>query len=223
MGEWMQVSIGDAEVRGYLAVPERGSGPGVLVCHAWWGLSEFFTALCDRLAGAGFVALAADMYAGRTAETIDEAEALVGGLTRDHARSVATAALDTLLARSEVDGVAAGTIGFSLGGAWVLLLSVWRPEQVAAVVDFYGTIEGNYAAAQAAYLGHFAPADEWEPDESVHALEAALRDAGHEVTFHSYPGAGHWFFEDNRPDAYNADAAQLAWERTLSFLRNHLA
>ncbi|MDQ3549648.1 MAG: dienelactone hydrolase family protein, partial [Chloroflexota bacterium] len=160
---------------------------------------------------------------GRTAETIDEAEALVGGLTRDHARSVATAALDTLLARSEVDGVAAGTIGFSLGGAWVLLLSVWRPEQVAAVVDFYGTIEGDYAAAQAAYLGHFAPADEWEPDESVHALEAALRDAGHEVTFHSYPGAGHWFFEDNRPDAYNADAAQLAWERTLSFLRNHLA
>jgi len=222
MGEWVQVAVGDAEVRGYLAVPERGSGPGVLVCHAWWGLNEFFVSLCDRLAGEGFVAFAADMYGGRTATTIEDAEALVGTLTRDHARSVVTAALDTLLARPEVPGAKVGALGFSLGGAWAMLLSVWKPEQVAAVVDFYGTIDGDYSTSQAAYLGHFAPSDEWEPDEGVHALEAALTDAGHDTTFHWYPGAGHWFFEDNRPDAYNADAAQLAWERTLSFLHSHL-
>lgn len=223
MGEWLTIDTSDSEVRGYLAVPDGGSGPGVLVCHAWWGLNEFFVGLCDRLAGEGFVALAPDMYGGQVASTVAEAEAAVGTLTSETARAVATAGLDTLLARPEVTGTSAGTLGFSLGGAYAMLLSAWNPDQVAAVVDFYGATEGDFANAQAGYLGHFAPGDEWEPDEYVHALEAMLHEAGHDATFHWYPGTGHWFFEDNRPDAYNAEAAQLAWQRTLSFLRAHLA
>ena len=222
MGDWLTIEGNDTQIRAYLAVPESGSGPGVLVCHAWWGLNEFFVSLCDRLAGEGFVALAADMYNGRTATTVADAEALLDLLTRDHAQAVATTALDTLLARPEVRGDAAGTLGCSLGGAWALLLSAWKPAQVAAVVDFYGVIEGDFTSARASYLGHFAPGDEYEPDDGVHALEAALREAGHDVTFHWYPGAGHWFFESNRSDAYNPEAATLAWQRTLSFLRSHL-
>ncbi len=222
MGNWLEIESSEANIRGYLAVPDAGKGPGVLVCHAWWGLNEFVTGLCDRLAGHGFVALAADMYEGRTATTIDDAQALVDALTSEYSQLVATTALDTLLSQRETSSDRAAAIGFSLGGYWAIWLSVNRPEQVAAVTTFYGAGEGDFAAAEAAYQGHFAPDDEWEPQEWVRSLETAIASAGRDVTFHWYDGAGHWFFEDNRPDAYNADAADLAWERTLSFLHTHL-
>ena len=223
MGQWTQVEAGGAQARAYLAVPESGSGPGVLVCHAWWGLNEVFVGLCDRLADEGFVALAPDMYAGTVVDTIEDAEAAIGRLTAGHAEAVATAGLDALLARPEVSGNRAGAIGFSMGSSWALWLSTTRPEHVAAVVSFYGAGEGDFTAATASYLGHFAPGDEWEPDKWVNGMESAIREAGREVTFHWYPGAGHWFFESNRPDAYNADAAELSLQRTLSFLRAELA
>jgi carboxymethylenebutenolidase len=223
MGDWLTIDAGGTAVRGYLAVPEAGSGPGVLVCHAWWGLSDFFTGLCDRLAGEGFVALAADMYNGTVVNTIPDAEAAAGKLTAEHAETVAIAALDALLARPEVTGEQAGTIGFSLGGSWAIHLSAIRPEQVGAVVTFYGAGEGDFSNATASYLGHFSPTDEWEPEEWVRGLETSLTEAGRDVTFHWYDGASHWFMEDNRPDAYDAAAAQLAWQRTVDFLRNTLA
>ena len=223
MGQWTQVEAGSARARAYLAVPKSGSGPGVLVCHAWWGLNEVFVALCDRLAAEGFVALAPDMYAGTVVDTIEDAEAAIGRLTGDHAQAVATAGLNALLARSEVSRDRIGLIGFSMGSSWALWLSTTRPEHVAAVVSFYGAGEGDFTAATASYLGHFAPGDEWEPDKWVNGMESAIREAGREVTFHWYPGAGHWFFESNRPDAYNAEAADLALQRTLSFLRAELA
>jgi carboxymethylenebutenolidase len=222
MGDWLTIDAAGTEARGYLAVPTGGSGPGVLVQHAWWGLNEVFVALCDRLATEGFVALAPDMYGGHVATTIEEAEAAMGKLTSDHAGAVTTAGLDALLARPEVTGGRAGAIGFSMGSSWALWLSIQRPEQVAAVVSFYGAGEGDFTNATANYLGHFAVGDEWEPEKWVRGLETALADAGRDVTFHWYDGAGHWFFEDNRPDAYNADAAILAWQRTVSFLRTHL-
>ena len=81
--------------------------------------------------------------------------------------------------------------------------------------------DGDYRTARAAYLGHFAAHDDFEPLEAVRALEAKIRAAGREVTFHVYPGARHWFFEPNRPE-YDPAAAELAWERTLAFLYDHL-
>ena len=114
-----------------------------------------------------------------------------------------------------------------MGTTYATWLSTLRPE-VAAVVLFYGGSDWQppdfLQRTRAAFLGHFAPNDEWEgPDEGVRDLEAALRDAGKEATLHFYPGTGHWFMEDNRPDAYNPEAAALAWDRTLAFLRAELA
>ncbi len=108
-----------------------------------------------------------------------------------------------------------------MGGAWALLLSSLKPQDMAAVVVFYGSGQADFATARAAYLGHYAEDDEWEPLEGVRQMEADMRAAGREVTFYTYPGTRHWFFEANRPE-YDAAAATLAWQRTCGFLRDHL-
>lgn len=208
-------------VSGYLAIPQTGEGPGVLVLHAWWGLNDFFKALCDQLAQEGFVALAPDLYNGSVATTIGEAEQLIGQLNFPETKAAVLGATDYLRQHSSVRGAGVGVIGFSMGGAYALLLSGLKPEDVKAVTMFYANGEGDFASARAAYLGHFAETDEWEPLEGVRQLEAALRAAGREVTFHLYPGVAHWFVETNRPE-YNPAAAQLAWGRTYDFLHQQL-
>jgi carboxymethylenebutenolidase len=110
-----------------------------------------------------------------------------------------------------------------MGAYWALQLSQARPDDISAVVAVYGTDGGDYSTARAAYLGHFAENDDFEPLEDVRALEDRIRDAGREVTFHVYPGTSHWFVESNRPDVYNAAAAELVWLRTLAFLKAQLA
>lgn len=208
-------------VSGYLAIPPKGEGPGVLVLHAWWGLNDFFKTLCDRLGQEGFVALAPDLYGGSVANTIAEAEQLIGQLNFQEAKASVLGATDYLSQHPAVRGAGLGTIGFSMGGAYALLLSSLRPEHLKAVVVFYGVNSADFAAARAAYLGHFAETDEWEPLEGVRQLESDMRAAGREVTFYIYPGVGHWFVETDRPQ-YNPAAAHLAWERTFSFLHQHL-
>jgi dienelactone hydrolase len=91
----------------------------------------------------------------------------------------------------------------------------------AALVTFYGSRDGDYSAARTAYLGHFSPGDEWEPDDNVRALERDLKAQGREVTFHWYPGTRHWFFEPDRPE-FDAAAASLAWDRTVAFFEARL-
>ena len=223
MSEWMQ--IGPTNNRAYLATPKSGSGPGVLVLHAWWGLTTVFTDVCDRLAAAGFVALAPDLYAdGATTDSIAEAEQLIGAHDRAPGETEAElqVAVDYLLDSPAVTGKQIGAIGFSMGAYWALQLSQTRPDAVSAVVSFYGTDDGDYAKARAAYLVHFAEQDDYEPLEAVQSLEARIRAAGRDVTVYTYPSTSHWFVEPNRPDVYNAEAAELAWERTLAFLQAQL-
>ena len=221
MGEWLRV--GPTDNRAYLAVPEHDAGAGVLVLHAWWGLTSVFTDVCDRLAAAGFVALAPSLFpAGATAATIAEAEALLAA--HDEAtvvEPVVLAAVEQLRGLPAVTGAQVGVIGFSLGAYWALHLSQVRPDDVGAVVAVYGTDDGDYRIARAAYLGHFAEHDDFEPLEAVRALEEKIRAAGREAAFHIYPNTGHWFVEPNRPE-YDAAAAELVWERTLAFFKAHL-
>jgi dienelactone hydrolase len=110
-------------------------------------------------------------------------------------------------------------IGFSLGAYYALDLAAADPEHIRSVVIFYGTGDGDYSNSRAAYLGHFAENDEFEPQSNVDNLEESLRRAGRPVTFYRYSGTGHWFFEPDRSQAYNQAAASLAWDRTLAFLR----
>ena len=215
-------------INAYLAVPEHGSGPGVLVLHAWWGLTEPFRRVCDRLAEAGFVALAPDLYRGKTTAAVEEAQALGAALDReverwrgDIAGAVQVLRQHTATHLADARGKLA-LVGFSLGGAYALDLSVNLAEEIAAVVTFYDSYPGlDYRRASAAYLCHFAEDDPFESAESVAEMEQALQAAGRSATFYTYPGTTHWFFEENRPE-YDAQAARIAWERTIAFLHERL-
>jgi carboxymethylenebutenolidase len=214
-----------APATGYLATPDAGTGPGVVVLHTWWGLTEPFRQACDRLAEAGFVALAPDLYHGKTTARIDEAQALGAALDQDveRWRGDIAGALQCLRqhgATSPADGRGAfGFVAFSLGGSYALDMSVTLADEIAVVVTFYVAWAGpDYRKAKAAYLCHFAEDDPYESAESVAELEQALHTAGRLATFYTYPGTKHWFFEDNRPDTYDAAAAALAWERSVAFL-----
>ncbi len=215
-------------ISAYLAEPSHGSGPGVLVLHAWWGLTEPFRQVCDRLAEAGFVALAPDLYRGKTTAAVEEAQALGAALDRDVERwrgdiAGAVQVLRQHTATHLADGRGKlALVGFSLGGAYALDMSVTLAEEIAAVVTFYDSYPGlDYRGAKAAYLCHFAEDDPFEPAESAAEMERALKAAGRPVTCYTYPGTKHWFFEENRPE-YDAQAARVAWERTIAFLHERL-
>lgn len=218
--------MSEMEARGaYLALPQTETGPGVLLLHAWWGLTDFFVALANRLADEGFVVYAPDLYNGETANTIEEAEALNALYENEEAADAIVAKLDAavdfLQAHPAVSSADLGLVGFSMGSNWGLWLAHHRPDAIAAMVGFYGTYNGNLEGMRAAFQGHFAENDDFEPHEAVEALDKTLTEMNLEATFFVYSGAGHWFFEADRP-AYHAESARLAWEWTIKFLHDKL-
>ena len=210
-----------SQPEGYLAVPRSGGGPGVLVLHAWWGLNDTFKGVCDRLAEAGFVAFAPDLYHGKVADNIAAAEALGKALDANFLQAKAEIAQATKFLNERVGQTDRGlaVIGFSMGVYYALDLAASDPDHIRSVVIFYGTGDADYSNSRAAYLGHFAENEQFEPEYSIENLEQSLRRAGRPVTFYTYSGTGHWFFEPDVLQAYNQAAASLAWDRTLAFLR----
>jgi carboxymethylenebutenolidase len=206
---------------GYLTNPPEGTGPGVLVLHAWWGLNETVKAFCMQLAENGFVTFAPDLYHGQVADNIADAEALGAALDDNYLQARAEIAEAARYLNERVGTVGSGlaVIGFSLGAYYALDLAAADPEHIRSVVLYYGTGDGDYSSSRAAYLGHFAENDEFEPQSNIDQLEESLKRAGRPVTFYRYSGTGHWFCEPDRSDAYDEQAASLAWERTLAFLK----
>ena len=211
-----------SQPQGFLAVPTTGTGPGVLVLHAWWGLNDTIKQVCTRLSEAGFTAFAPDLYHGQLATTIPEAKRLSQALDDRQAYADVVRAADFLSERAAQGNEGLAVIGFSMGSSFGLSLSAADPGRIRAVVTFYGAGEGDFSQSKASYLGHFADLDEYEPEEYIIGLEQLLRDAGRPVTFHRYPDTSHWFFEPDRSDVYNPGAAALAWDRTLVFLKESL-
>ena len=199
------------------------SAPGVLVLHASWGLNASIKAFCTRLSEAGFVAFALDLYHGKVANTIPEAQALGKVVDDNHLQAEAEVADAALFLHERVgpDDRGLAVIGFSLGGYYALQLAGSDPEHVRSVVLFYATdgmVGGDYRNSSSAYLGHYAENDQFEPQSNVDYLEQTLKRAGRPVTFYVYPGTGHSFFDSSQP-AYNPAASSLAWDRTLTFLK----
>jgi carboxymethylenebutenolidase len=177
------------------------------------------------MAAQGFVALAPDLYRGKETTEPDEAGKLVMEMQLDQAAKDMAAAVDALLAMPETTGQGVGVVGFCVGGGLALFLASRKPE-VTAVVCYYGFpregLDWDLSAVKAAVLGHFAEHDDFAPPELVEGIERQLRDAGVDVTFHRYPGTTHAFFNDDRPEVHDTEAAEISWRRSLEFLRAHL-
>jgi carboxymethylenebutenolidase len=212
--------------RGYLATPASGSGPATIVLQEWWGLEDHIRSICDRFAAEGFFALAPDLYGGETTTQPSEAEQKMMALSMEEAEKEMCGAAAFLKDQEGVEGDGIGSVGFCLGGG----LSVWAaaecPDVEAAVSFYYVMPHGkpNFAAITGPVLGHFGTGDEFVPVEAAKSLEHELRDAGVDVDFEFYEGAGHAFFNDtDRLGTFDVQARDAAWERTVGFLRSALA
>jgi carboxymethylenebutenolidase len=224
MGELVNFASNGGQTDGYLAIPEQGRGPGVVVIQEWWGLVDHIKDISDRFAAAGFVALAPDMYHGKVAKSPDEAGKMMMALRIDEVEKDLRGTVQYLLDHDATTSKKVGTVGFCMGGALSLYAASKNPG-VGACAVFYGihpNVKPDLPNLQAPVLGIFAEKDRSVSPATVHELERQLKALGKTVEMHIYPGTDHAFFNDQRPEVYNAAAANDAWRRTLEFFRQHL-
>ena len=222
-GEMIDFPSNGRQTPGYLAVPDSWRGPGVVVIQEWWGLVEHIKDVADRFAREGFVALAPDLYHGKTTSEPDEAGKLMMSMEMDKAAKDLSGAVTYLSGHSAVQPKKVGSVGFCLGGGLSLFLASIAP--VDACVIYYGVLPGaqpDLSKLGCPVLGHYAEHDDMASPDKARALEDQIRQLGHQVEFYIYPGTTHAFFNDDRPDVYAEAAAKQSWERTLSFFRQHL-
>ena len=227
MGEIVEFPSNGTNGSGYLATPEQGAGLGLVVIQEWWGLVPHIKDVCDRFAAEGFTALAPDLYQGRTATEPDEAGKEMMAMDMARAARDMGGAVDFLLASDAVRGDGVGVTGFCMGGGLALVLACQRPDAVTACVPWYGLIpwpdaQPDWSALAAPVRGHYAEEDAFFGPDQVAALEAQLKDLGKDVELTVYPGVDHAFFNDTRPEVHDPAASDLAWTRTLEFLRAKL-
>lgn len=210
---------------GYLSLPPSGHGPGLLVLQEWWGLVDHIKQLADRFAAAGFVALAPDLYRGEQATTPDDANRLLMALDMPQTARALRGGAEYLRGLDAVSPKTVGAIGFCMGGQLALYSATAHPDVIDAVVDFYGIfnpkVPVDLSALRAPVQSHFGEHDKSIPRERAEALMAEVSATGVRAETYFYD-AGHAFFNDTRDAVYNPDAAAMAWERTLEFLRQTL-
>ena len=229
MAETVEFPSNGSVASGYLAKPPDFSGPGVLVIQEWWGLDSGIKTMADRLAAAGFVALAPDLYRGELAghDEMDKAAQLMKSLPPDRAGRDMSGAVDFLAGHSAVTSDGIGVVGFCMGGMLSFIIAANRPDKVKAVVPFYGFPQGpmepDWSRLTASISGHMAEHDDYFPPAAAHALEAKLRGIGKDVTLTAHPGTGHAFMAPhNTFGTLNAALAERIWPEFVSFLKSTL-
>ena len=223
----VDISSGTHGLTGYLAVPGAGRGPGVLVIQEWWGMVPHLTSVADRLAAAGFVALAPDLYRGEHTTEPDEAGKFMMGLRVASAADDIAAAASHLVRSGLLTGAQVGCVGFCMGGGLALLAPTVSPD-IDCTAAFYPAMPWpDYHPAWSAYSGKEALIHQCEADlpstgEDIARYADEIAAHGGIAVVETYPGTQHAFFNDARPEVHDASASALAWERTLSFLHRRL-
>lgn len=223
-GQNVEFSSNGGTTTGYLATPEKGKGPGVIVIQEWWGLVGHIKDICDRFAGEGYVALAPDLYHGKTTKSPDEAGKLMMAMDIDRAEKDLRGAIQHLLDHEVSTGDEVGIVGFCMGGA-LALYAATKNDRVGACVVFYGghpSVKPDLPNLHAPVLGIYAERDGFVTPESVRKLEQNLKELGKSVEMHIYPDTDHAFFNDERPEVYDERASKDAWRRTIEFFAKHL-
>ena len=227
MGEKVTFASNGGTAHGYLALPESGSGPGLIVIQEWWGLDDHIKELTDRFAAAGFVAVAPDLYGGRTTHDAETAGKYLMELPVENAARDLSGAVDYLLDLPAVTSSTVGTVGFCMGGGFVLLLAKVKGAKVSAAVSAYpanAAMLGDLSGITAKVEMHAAGQDAFVPIDSARELAETLRQSGTDVTLHVYEEQGHAFLNDeNRLGTYDKEAGDLLWQRSVDFLRTNVA
>ena len=224
MGKKVEFPSNGHTCQGYFAAPAGGQGPGVVVIQEWWGLVEHIQDIVDRFAAEGFTAIAPDLYHGQTTKSPDEAGRLLMELDAERAAREIIAAGQYLLQQPECSSTKYGVVGFCMGGALAQYAGTKDPDNVGAIVSFYGgfkQVQPEWEKFQGAALLIYGEKDKGVPAEKGRELEAKLQKLGKNATVVIYPDADHAFFNDTRPP-YKPDAAADAWRRTLELFRQQL-
>ena len=214
---------GEQQHKGYLSQPENKKvKSGLIVIHEWWGLNEDIHLMADQLAGLGYHSLAVDLYDGKSADGVREAFQLSTGLSKNEDAALANLkeAYDYLTDELGVEKV--GIIGWCLGGKWSLRGSLMLPNEIDATVIYYGSLiddRAKLATLEMPIIGFIGTKDRLHKqfiqfDEDLKALNK-------DYSVHVYEGAKHAFANASGM-AYEAEAAEDSWEKTVAFLAKHL-
>ena len=233
--DWAVLDTPEEPMRMYMARPEGGiAGPGVLVIHDIFGLTEHIQDVCRRFADEGFVALAPDLYHRYPVKTYDYGDG--SGALGQRSRLSSVNILDDLslafrflAARGEVRSGLVGAVGFCSGGRDAFFLATQNPDLLAAV-SFYGPLAPDQpesplrlaSGLEAPLLLIFAEQDHLIPPSEVALVHDTLAKFGKEHETMTHAGVAHGFFCDARPDSYAPEAAAEAWTRTIDFLYEKL-
>ena len=221
MGQRVEFPSNGQTSSGYLATPASGKGPAIVVIQEWWGLVSHIQDVVERFAKEGFLAIAPDLFHGKTTKSPDEAGKLVMELDAERAAKEINAAGEYLLQRPECSSKTYGVVGFCMGGGLAKYAATKDPK-VSAAVSFYGgfkKVDTNWENLRGALLLIAGEKDKGVTPEGERALAEKLKAMGKNVTVKTYPNADHAFFNDTRPEVYNADAARDAWKTTLELFR----
>lgn len=224
MGERVEFPSNSHTCQGYLATPASGKGSAVVVIQEWWGLVPHIQDVVDRFAKEGFLAVAPDLYHGKTTTSPDDAAKMLMELDIERAEREIAGAGAYLLQRPECSSKTYGVVGFCMGGALAQYAGS-KEKNVSAAVSFYGgfkRVSVDWKNLTGAILLISGENDKGVTPDQTRGLEKKLKELGKDVQAKVYPNADHAFFNDTRKQVYNAQAAQDAWKRTLDFFRQHV-
>ena len=205
--------------KAYLSLPAgQGPFPAIVVIHEWWGLNGNVEHWADRLAGAGWAALAVDLYGGKVATTPDDAMAAMKTVDQEKAKATISAAFEFLAKDTRIAAKKKVVIGWCFGGGWSLQTALAHPELDGAII-YYGQPETDPAklgVIKGRLLGVFGNKDKGIPPAKVDEFDAALKKAGVKATIYRYD-AEHAFANPSNPK-YDETSAADAWTHVLAFL-----
>jgi carboxymethylenebutenolidase len=213
-------------ISGYLARPDaEGQFPALILIHEWWGLNENIKDFAERFAKQGYVALAVDLYEGQVAKDRETAAQLAGGVRSnlDPAFANLNSAVAYLQERDDVQEKSLASVGWCFGGGWSYEMAV-NNLGVDASIMYYGQFdpEDDFKNMRATILGHFGEEDQSILVDDVREFASVLETQGRNHAVYIYPNAGHAFANEDNESAYNEEAAEQSWIRTLNFLDDHL-
>ena len=215
---------GDQLHKGYLSQPENiKAKSGLIVIHEWWGLNEDIHLMADQLAGLGYHSLAVDLYDGKSAEGVREAFQLMTGLSKNEDAALANLkeAYDYLT--NELGAEKVGIIGWCLGGKWSLRGSLMLPNEIDATVIYYGSLiddREQLATLEMPIIGFVGTKDRPYINQFIQ-FDKDLKALNKDYSVHFYEGAGH-AFANASGTAYEPEAAEDSWKKTVDFLAAHL-